>query len=205
MRVLSDGLREEMAPHNIRVTIFSPGAVKTELLDHISEADVREANQGYVGEVGVPAETLARLVAFAINEPQDVSLNESCSGRRPRRSERGGRTREEGMARIFIGSSSGLGLIAGRQLAERGHRVVLHARDAAKAEAARGGFPQVEGIVEGDLETLAGMRAVAEQVNALGRLDAVIHNAGVGERGTDRLTADGVPGSSPSTCLRPMS
>ena len=65
-----------MAPHNIRVTIFSPGAVKTELLDHISEADVREANQGYVGEVGVPAETLARLVAFAINEPQDVSLNE---------------------------------------------------------------------------------------------------------------------------------
>ena len=39
-------------------------------------ADVREANQGYVGEVGVPAETLARLVAFAINEPQDVSLNE---------------------------------------------------------------------------------------------------------------------------------
>ena len=98
------------------------------------------------------------------------------------------------MARIFItGSSSGLGLIAGRQLAERGHRVVLHARDAAKAEAARGGLPQVEGIVEGDLETLAGMRAVAEQVNALGRLDAVIHNAGVGERGTDRLTADGVP------------
>ena len=98
------------------------------------------------------------------------------------------------MARIFItGSSSGLGLIAGRQLADRGHRVVLHARVAAKAEAARGGLPQVEGVVEGDLETLAGMRAVAEQVNALGRLDAVIHNAGVGERGTDRPTADGVP------------
>ena len=76
VRILSDGLREEMAPHNIRVTILSPGAVKTELLDHISEVDVREANQGYVGEVGVPAETLARLVAFAINEPQDVSLNE---------------------------------------------------------------------------------------------------------------------------------
>ena len=98
------------------------------------------------------------------------------------------------MARILItGSSNGLGLIAGRQLAERGHRVVLHARDAAKAEFARGELPHVEGIVEGDLETLAEMRAVAEQVNALGRLDAVIHNAGVGDRGADRLTADGVP------------
>lgn len=98
------------------------------------------------------------------------------------------------MARIFItGSSSGLGLIAGQQLAERDHHVVLHARDAAKAELARGELPQVESIVQGDLETLAGMRAVAEQVNALGRLDAVIHNAGVGDRDADRLTADGVP------------
>ena len=40
--------------------------------------------------------------------------------------------------------------------------MVLHARDAAKAEAAGRGFPQVEGVVEGDLETLAGVRAVAE-------------------------------------------
>jgi NADP-dependent 3-hydroxy acid dehydrogenase YdfG len=63
VRALSDGLREEMAPHNIRTTIISPGAVKTELLDHISEKDVQEANQDYVGQVGVPAETFARLVA----------------------------------------------------------------------------------------------------------------------------------------------
>lgn len=56
-----------MAPHNIRVTIISPGAVKTELLDHISEKDVQQANQDYVAQVGVPAETFARLVAFAIN------------------------------------------------------------------------------------------------------------------------------------------
>jgi len=76
VRVVSEGLRQEMAPHNIRVTIISPGAVKTELLEHISEADVREANQDYVGQVGVPAETFARLVAFAISEPEDVSINE---------------------------------------------------------------------------------------------------------------------------------
>ena len=76
VRVISEGLRAEMAPHNIRVTIISPGAVKTELLDHISEADVQKANQDYVGQVGVPAETFARLVAFAISEPEEVSINE---------------------------------------------------------------------------------------------------------------------------------
>ena len=76
VRALSDGLREEMAPHNIRTTIISPGAVRTELLDHISEKDVQQANQEYVGQVGVPAETFARLVAFAINEPDDVGINE---------------------------------------------------------------------------------------------------------------------------------
>ena len=76
VRALSDGLREEMAPHNIRTTIISPGAVRTELLDHISEKDVQQANREYVGQVGVPAETFARLVAFAINEPDDVGINE---------------------------------------------------------------------------------------------------------------------------------
>jgi len=76
VRALSEGLRQEMAPYNIRVTVISPGAVKTELLDHISEKDVQEANEDYVAQVGVPAETFARLVAFAINEPEDVGINE---------------------------------------------------------------------------------------------------------------------------------
>lgn len=76
VRALSEGLRQEMAPYNIRTTIISPGAVKTELLDHISENDVQQANQDYVGQVGVPADTFARMVAFAINEPEDVAVNE---------------------------------------------------------------------------------------------------------------------------------
>ena len=76
VRVISEGLRQEMAPHNIRVTIISPGAVKTELLEHISERDVQKVNQDYVAQVGVPAETFARLVAFTINEPEDVGINE---------------------------------------------------------------------------------------------------------------------------------
>jgi NADP-dependent 3-hydroxy acid dehydrogenase YdfG len=76
VRALSEGLRQEMATYNIRTTIISPGAVKTELLDHITEKDVQQANQDYVAEVGVPPETFARLVAFAINEPADVGINE---------------------------------------------------------------------------------------------------------------------------------
>lgn len=98
------------------------------------------------------------------------------------------------MARVFItGSSSGLGLLAGQQLAAQGHRVVLHARDAAKAAAIRATLPKLEDVVEGDLETMAGMRAVAEAANALSRFDAVIYNAGVGDRSADRLTLDGLP------------
>ena len=46
VRALSEGLRMEVKPYNIRTTIVCPGAVKTELLDHISEADVQQANQG---------------------------------------------------------------------------------------------------------------------------------------------------------------
>jgi NAD(P)-dependent dehydrogenase (short-subunit alcohol dehydrogenase family) len=98
------------------------------------------------------------------------------------------------MARIFIsGSSTGLGLMAGELLAEQGHRVVLHARDAARAAQARQALPQAEAVVEGDLETLAGTRTVAARVNELGRFDAVIHNAAVGYREDHRLTADGLP------------
>jgi NAD(P)-dependent dehydrogenase (short-subunit alcohol dehydrogenase family) len=98
------------------------------------------------------------------------------------------------MARIFIsGSSTGLGLMAGQLLAGQGHRVVLHARTRERAAHAREALPQVDAIVEGDLETLAGMHAVAGQVNALGRFDAVIHNAAVGYQESQRETLDGLP------------
>lgn len=76
VRALTEGLRQEVKPYNIRTTILSPGAVKTELLDHISEPDVQSANQDYVGQVGIPPESFARMVAFAISEPDDVDVNE---------------------------------------------------------------------------------------------------------------------------------
>ncbi|NTF46215.1 SDR family NAD(P)-dependent oxidoreductase [Rhizobium rhizogenes] len=98
------------------------------------------------------------------------------------------------MSRIFIsGSSTGLGLMAGKLLAEQGHQVVLHARNAARAEETRRALPTAEAVVIGDLETIAGAKNVAADVNALGRFDAVIHNAAVGYREVHHLTADGLP------------
>ena len=98
------------------------------------------------------------------------------------------------MSRIFIsGSSTGLGLMAGEELVQQGHQVVLHARNAARAEDARRALPQAESVVEGDLDTISGSRAVADRVNALGRFDAVIHNAAVGYRESHVLTKDGLP------------
>jgi NADP-dependent 3-hydroxy acid dehydrogenase YdfG len=76
VRALSEGLRQEVKPYNIRTTIISPGAVKTELLDHISEMDVQKANRDYVGEVGVPADSFARIVAFVISQPAELDINE---------------------------------------------------------------------------------------------------------------------------------
>ena len=87
------------------------------------------------------------------------------------------------MARVFVtGSSTGLGLMAGRLLVEQGHQVVLHGRDSGRAAEAMAACPGAEAAVAGDLASVAGSRDVAEQVNGLGRFDAVIHNAGVGYR-----------------------
>jgi NAD(P)-dependent dehydrogenase (short-subunit alcohol dehydrogenase family) len=99
------------------------------------------------------------------------------------------------MSRVFIsGSSTGLGLMAGKLLIEQGHHVVLHARSQARADETSDALPQAESIVIGDLSTIAGARSVAEQVNRLGRFDAVIHNAGVGYRESRRIeTEDGLP------------
>jgi NAD(P)-dependent dehydrogenase (short-subunit alcohol dehydrogenase family) len=98
------------------------------------------------------------------------------------------------VSRIFIsGSSAGLGLTAGELLVNQGHQVVLHARNAARADDAKRALPGVEAIVTGDLETIAGARDVAAQVNALGRFDAVIHNAAVGYREGHHVTVDGLP------------
>jgi NAD(P)-dependent dehydrogenase (short-subunit alcohol dehydrogenase family) len=99
------------------------------------------------------------------------------------------------MSRVFVtGSSTGLGLLAAQLLVEQGHRVVVHGRDRARAEDALRAAPDAENVVVGDLSSIAQTRYVAEQVNRLGRFDAVIHNAAVGYQDTQRVeTEDGLP------------
>jgi NADP-dependent 3-hydroxy acid dehydrogenase YdfG len=76
VRALSEGLRQEVKPYNIRTTVISPGAVATELLEHISEKTIQAQTKEFTSKIAVPAETFARMVAFAINEPSDVDVNE---------------------------------------------------------------------------------------------------------------------------------
>ncbi len=98
------------------------------------------------------------------------------------------------MARVFItGSSDGLGLMAARLLIEQGHEVVLHGRNDDRSRDALAAAAGAQGAVTGDLSTIAGARTVADQVNKLGRFDAVIHNAGIGYREGRVETEPGVP------------
>lgn len=75
VRALSEGVRQELKAYKIRSTIISPGAVATELVDRITEDDIREAAQPIL-KMAIPADSFARCVAFAISQPDDVDINE---------------------------------------------------------------------------------------------------------------------------------
>jgi NAD(P)-dependent dehydrogenase (short-subunit alcohol dehydrogenase family) len=96
------------------------------------------------------------------------------------------------MARIFItGSADGLGAAAAQSLMDDGHAVVLHARSAERAAAIAGAAERAAGVVIGDLSRAADARSIAEQVGAIGRMDAVIHNAGVYQQASRGATPEG--------------
>ena len=99
------------------------------------------------------------------------------------------------MARVFItGSSDGLGCMAAQLLVEQGQTAVLHARNQKRADEALASVPGAEAVVIGDLASIAQTKSVAEQVNALGAFDAVIHNAAVGYQEPRRIASeDGLP------------
>ncbi len=75
VRAISEGLRMEVKPYNIRTTVISPGAVDTELPNSVTEPDiaaiVRKAH-----ERAIPADTFARAAAYAMSQPEDVDINE---------------------------------------------------------------------------------------------------------------------------------
>jgi NAD(P)-dependent dehydrogenase (short-subunit alcohol dehydrogenase family) len=115
-------------------------------------------------------------------------------------------SKENDHVTLFIsGSSTGLGLMGAELLSSQGHQIVLHARNADRAADTRRALPNAEAVVTGDVETIAGTKDVAAQVKALGRFDAVIHNAAVGYRERHRATAGGLPHVSRSTRCRPIS
>jgi NAD(P)-dependent dehydrogenase (short-subunit alcohol dehydrogenase family) len=96
------------------------------------------------------------------------------------------------MARIFItGSTDGLGRAAAQSLLDDGHEVVLHARSAERASALAEVAPHAARLVVGDLRRAAETRSIADQVNAIGRMDAVIHNAGIYNAPSRSATPDG--------------
>lgn len=76
VRVISEGLRQEVKDYNLRTTIISPGAVATELPNSITEEDVAKGIKDFYDQYAIPADSFARTVAFAISQPEDVDINE---------------------------------------------------------------------------------------------------------------------------------
>ncbi len=76
VRMLTEGLRQEVKPYNIRTTIISPGAVESELPGSITEQDVAAGVMAFYKSVAIPAESFARVAAFAIGQPEEVDINE---------------------------------------------------------------------------------------------------------------------------------
>ena len=96
------------------------------------------------------------------------------------------------MPRIFItGSTDGLGRAAAGLLMGEGHDVVLHARSRERAAVLGDLAADAAGVVIGDLGSAAETRELARQVNQIGRMDAVIHNAGVFLEPSRSTTAEG--------------
>lgn len=74
--MLSEGLRQGVKPYNIRTAIISPGAAQSELPQSISEPDVARGVADFYEQYAIPADSFARMVAFAISQPDDVDINE---------------------------------------------------------------------------------------------------------------------------------
>jgi len=76
VRALSEGLRQEVKPWNIRTTVISPGAVDTELPASATEQDIAQGMQAFYDATAIPADSFARCVAFAMSQPDDMDVNE---------------------------------------------------------------------------------------------------------------------------------
>ena len=94
------------------------------------------------------------------------------------------------MAKIFItGSADGLGQLAAKELIKNGHEVVLHARNENRGKDALSQLPNAKNVITGDLSNIEETILLAAKVNAVGRFDAIIHNAGLYNASPDKLFA----------------
>jgi NADP-dependent 3-hydroxy acid dehydrogenase YdfG len=75
VRAISEGLRQEVKPYNIRTTIISPGAIKTELPDTITDNKIKEVMQPVL-DIAISPESIARAVAYVIEQPEEFDVNE---------------------------------------------------------------------------------------------------------------------------------
>jgi NADP-dependent 3-hydroxy acid dehydrogenase YdfG len=71
----SEGLRQELQP-DVRVVVIEPGAVATELTDHITHAQTKRATQEFVKDLAITSEDIAEVIAFAVTRPRRMTLNE---------------------------------------------------------------------------------------------------------------------------------
>ena len=75
VRAISEGFRQEVKPYNIRTTIISPGAIQTELPDTVTDPDIKANMQGLL-HVAISADSIARAIAYAIEQPEEYDVNE---------------------------------------------------------------------------------------------------------------------------------
>jgi NADP-dependent 3-hydroxy acid dehydrogenase YdfG len=75
VRAISEGLRQEVS-RNIRVTLVAPGATESELAETISDPELKKTAIEKFRTDLLPAMAIARAVAFAISQPDDVDVNE---------------------------------------------------------------------------------------------------------------------------------
>jgi NADP-dependent 3-hydroxy acid dehydrogenase YdfG len=77
VNAISEALRQELIEDNIRVTVVEPGAVETELPDHITDEEAREGIQSVYGLDDIlQAEDIANAIAYCVSQPERVSVNE---------------------------------------------------------------------------------------------------------------------------------
>src|SRR5215210_3838669 len=72
VRAISEGLRQEVKPYNIRTTIISPGAIKTELPDTVTDEKIKAA----IIDIAISPLSIAKAIAYAIDQSDDCDVNE---------------------------------------------------------------------------------------------------------------------------------